>query len=130
MFGNQVSRGSHTNRLRHSTFIMLLSSLCAPLAGLIAYTVTVSAAPSVPTGPSLTVETSTSNVNVYGLDNLMITVTVVNTGEVALKLLNDPRGVLNPFPENTFTITDSSGSHPSFNGATVNHASGYTGNLR
>ena len=89
------------------------SSLCAALA-VLAASVVVDAA------PSLTVKTSTPNVEVGGLENLRVTTTVVNSGDETIKLLNDPRGVLNPFPENSFIITDTTGSRPSFNGAKVN----------
>ena len=90
------------------------------LFSLIAYGVAVSTLPVVSTVPSLTVKTSTSNVNIDGLKNLKVTATIVNTGGETLKLLNDPRGVLDPFPEDSFTITDPSGSGPAFNGASVN----------
>ena len=104
---------------------MFSSSICAPLTALIAYVVAVSAAPAISSSPSLTVKTSTSNDNVGGPENLKVTATIVNAGGEALKLLNDPRGVLNPFPEDTFLIIDPSGSHPSFIGATVNYKSGH-----
>lgn len=97
----------------------MFSSLTTSLIALAAYGVAVSAA------PSLVVKTWTPNSNADGLKNLKVTTTIVNTGGETLRLLNDPRGVLDPFPEDTFTITDSSGSHPSFRGAKVNCASGY-----
>ena len=103
---------------------MFSSSFYAPIAVFVAYTVAISAAPAISTTPSLTVKTSTSNVNIDGSKNLKVTATVVNTGEGTLKLLNDPRSVLNPFPEDTFTITDSSGSRLSFTGSAVNHVPG------
>lgn len=96
---------------------MLSPSLLTPLIVLIASTVVVSAA------PCLTVKTSTPNIEVNGLENLRVTTTVINTGGETLKLLNDPRGVLNSFPENTFSITDPTGSRPLFNGAKVNYRS-------
>ena len=70
--------------------------------------------------PSLTVKASTPNVNVDGLEKLKVTTIVTNTGDETLKLLNDPRGVLDSFPENSFHITDAAGSRPSFNGGKVN----------
>ena len=97
---------------------MFFSSLRGSLVALLVSAVAVSAA------PGLTVKVSTPNANVDGLENLKITTTVTNTGDKTLKLLNDPRGVLNTFPENTFIVTDATGSRPSFNGAKVNHASG------
>jgi len=93
---------------------MFCHFLRTPLIVLVASTVAVSAA------PGLTVKTSTPNIKVDGLENLKVTTTVVNTGDETLKLLNDPRGVLNTFPENTFSITDAAGSRPLFNGAKVN----------
>jgi len=50
--------------------------------------------------PRLTVETSIPNVNVNvnRLEELKITTTITNTGDETLKLLNDPCGVLDPFP--------------------------------
>ena len=98
---------------------MFSSSVCGSLVLLLVSAVTVSAA------PGLTVKTSTPNPNVDGLGNLKVTTTVTNTGDKTLKLLNDPRGVLNTFPENTFIVTDTTGSRPSFNGAKVDDASGY-----
>ena len=107
---------------------MLSSSLRTPLVFLVTYTVAVSAVPAVSSSPSLTVETSTSNVDADGLKDLKATSTIVNTGGETLKLLNDPRGVLGFFPEDASTITDPSGSHPWFDGATVNHMSGHVVN--
>ena len=97
---------------------MLSSSLRDFFIALVVSAVAVSAA------PGLTVKASTSSVNVDGLENLKVTTSVTNTGDEALKLLNDPRGVLNIFPEDTFTVTDASGSRPSFNGAKVIHPPG------
>ena len=96
----------------------MLSSLRAALVVLIASAVAGDAA------PGLTIKTSAPNAEVHGLQNLKVTVTILNTGDETLKLLNDPRGVLDSFPENSFTITNGAGSHPSFNGAKVSHLSG------
>lgn len=60
--------------------------------------------------PSLTVKTSTSSVDVDRLEDLKVTTTITNTGDVTLKLLNDPRGALSSFPGKTFTVTDANGS--------------------
>ena len=109
---------------------MLSRSFCAPLALIVGYAVAVSIVPAVPTTPGLTVKTSTSNINIDGVKNLKVTVTIVNTGRETLKLLNDPHGVLDPFPEDSFNITNPSGSGPSFNGVTVSRVSGYMMNLR
>ena len=107
-----------------TTFItMFSSSLRASLVALVASAIVVSAA------PGLTVKTSTPNLKVDGLENLKVTTTVTNSGDETLKLLNDPRGVLNPFPENSFSITDTAGSRPSFNGAKVSCASCHLTNM-
>ena len=107
---------------------MFLSSLRPPLVALVAHVAAVSSAPSV--APRLTVKTSTPDLNIDGLENLNVTATVVNTGGVSLKLLNDPRGVLDPFPEDSFTFTNPSDSSPSFVGAKVNQKSRYMIDLR
>ena len=96
---------------------MFCSSLGASLVALVASAAAVSAA------PGLTLKTSTPNVDIDGLENLKVTTIITNTGDETLKLLNDPRGVLDSFPENSFTITDASGSSPSFNGAKVDYPS-------
>ena len=103
---------------------MFSSSLCASFVAPIASAATVSAT------PSLILKTSTPDINVGGLENLKVTTTVTNTGEGTLKLLNDPRGVLNTFPENTFNIANLAGSRPSFHGAKVNHPSSYSTKTR
>jgi len=83
---------------------------------------------SVSAAPGLTLKTSTPSVNVDGLENLKVTTTITNTGDGTLKLLNDPRGVLDSFPGDSFTITDPAGSGPSFNGARVDHLPSYLAN--
>ena len=98
-----------------TTFLTMLPSFRAPFVILVASAVAASAA------PGLTLKSSTPNANVNGLENLKVTTTVTNTGDGTLKLLNDPRGVLNTFPENTFTVTNPSGSNPLFTGAKVSH---------
>ena len=105
-------------------------TLCVPFAFLIALVAAVSAAPAISTTPSLSVRTSTSNVSVDGLENLKITATIVNTGDETIKLLNNPRGVLNSWPENSFTITGFSGSSPPFSGGLVSRVSSCRVNLR
>ena len=97
--------------------ITMPSSLRAVLAVLVASTIAAGAA------PSLTVKTSAPNIEVDGSQNLKVTVTIINTGDEALKLLNDPRGVLSSFSEDSFIVTNANGTHPSFGGASVNHPS-------
>ena len=101
----------------------MLSSLRATLVVLITSAVAANAA------PSLTVKSSTPNVEITGLQNLKVAVTVFNTGDETMKLLNGPRGVLDSFPEHSFTITNAAGSRPSFSGAKVNHPSGCLANV-
>lgn len=104
---------------------MLPSSLSAHLVVLVAYVAAVPAVPAVSNAPSLTVKTWASNTNVDGVEPLEVTMAIANTGGETLGLLNDPRGVMDPFPKNTFTITDPPGSRPSFSGVKVNPTSGY-----
>lgn len=99
-----------------TTFIAMFSSTLRPsLVALVASAVAVYGA------PGLSVKASVPNAQVQGLEYLKVTTTITNTGDETLKLLNDPRGVLNSFPENTFSITDGTGSRPSFNGARASH---------
>lgn len=104
---------------------MFSSSFRSLLVALVTYAAVVSAAPAVSTAPSLTVKTSGPDVNVDGLNSLKVITTITNTGDETLKLLNDPRGVLSPFPENAFAVTDPSGSRLPFGDAPVNHAFDY-----
>ena len=108
---------------------MLLSSIRAPLVVLVACVTVVFSTPSVSALPSLIVKT-TPDLDFDGVGNPKVTTTIVNTGGETLKLFNDPRGVLDPFPENSFTFTAPSGSLPSFKGARVNHISCYVVDLR
>lgn len=103
---------------------MLSFSLRASLIALVASATAAAAA------PSLTLKSSPSHLKVDGVTNLKVTTTVTNVGDETLKLLRDPRGILNPFPENTFSITGATGSHPLFKGAVVNHASGHLTRMR
>ena len=103
---------------------MFPSFLRPPFVTFVTYAIAISPASAISEALGLTVKTSTSNANVDGLENLKVIATVVNTGGETLKLLNDPRSVLNPFPENTFTITNPSGSGPVFDGPKVNRVPG------
>ncbi|KIM27479.1 hypothetical protein M408DRAFT_24421 [Serendipita vermifera MAFF 305830] len=60
--------------------------------------------------------------NVRGGDNLSVVTTVTNTGDETLKLYKDPRSVLSPFPENTFSIYSETGASPDFVGARAKYA--------
>ncbi|TFK41948.1 deuterolysin M35 metalloprotease [Crucibulum laeve] len=53
---------------------------------------------------------------VAGVENLKVVTTVTNTGDETLKILNDPRSALSKLPANKFSITDTKGAHPKFNG--------------
>lgn len=112
LFGSKASL-AFVSPTTSIALITMISSLYAPLVALVASAVYVSAA------PGLTVKISTPNINVDGLANLKVTTTVTNAGDETLKLLNDPRGVLRTFPENSFSITNPTGSGPSFIGAKV-----------
>ena len=96
---------------------MFSSSLLTSLIALVVSAAAVSAA------PSLTVTALIPDVDVDGLANLKVTTTVVNTGNETVKLLNDPRGVLDNFPEHSFYIANATGFSPSFIGGMVNRAS-------
>ena len=109
---------------------MFSSFLRAPLTALVTYVAAVSAIPAISSAPSLTVKTSIADLNFDGLKSLEVTATIVNTGEKTIQLLNDPRGVLDPFPEDSFTIIDPSGSRLPFIGARVSHTSVYVVILR
>ncbi|KAG8737889.1 hypothetical protein FRC11_001796, partial [Ceratobasidium sp. 423] len=63
----------------------------------------VSAAP----GLALDVAAPSSSVDV---DGLIVKATLKNTGDVTLKLLNDPRSVLSKAKTNTFSISSASGT--------------------
>lgn len=101
---------------------MLSSPLRASFVALVASVIRVSAT------PSLTIKASTPHTDVDGLENLKVITTIINTGDETLKLINDPRGVLDPFPEDSFIITNTAGSRPLFDGAMVNYASSYPNN--
>ena len=92
----------------------MLSSFRAALVVLVAFAAAAGSA------PSLSVMTSVPNVEVNGLRNLKVVATVFNTGDESLKLLKDPHGVLDSFPEDSFIITGVAGVHPLFSGARVN----------
>ena len=100
-----------------------------PSSPRVALVVLAASALAVNATPSLAVKTSAPNVEVDGLQNLEVTVTVSNTGSETLKLLNDPRGVLSSFPEHSFNIANANGSRPSFNGAKVTHPCGRPANV-
>jgi peptidyl-Lys metalloendopeptidase len=59
--------------------------------------------------------------SVSSVKYLQIVATVVNTGSVELKLLNDPRTVLDPLETDTFYITDAAGNAPMFVGTLVKY---------
>ena len=113
------------NNLNISVILMFSSSLLVPLVTLVTYAAVFSAIPAVSAAPSLTVKTSAPDVDIDGLNSLKVITTVANTGEETLKLLNDPHGVLSPFPGDAFTITDPSGSRLAFSGAPVSHVPDY-----
>jgi peptidyl-Lys metalloendopeptidase len=91
---------------------MFSSSLRSTLVTLVLAAVAVSAT------PGLTLTLSGAD-KVDGVNNLKITATVKNTGDETLKLLNDPRGVLNKLPTEAFQIISESGESPTFTGVKV-----------
>ena len=107
-------QGSCSRPVALTPHITMLSSLRAALVALVASAVAANAA------PGLSVMTSVPNVEVNGLRNLKVVVTVFNTGDEPLKLLKDPHGVLDSFPAESFTITSAAGVRPLFSGAAVN----------
>jgi peptidyl-Lys metalloendopeptidase len=52
--------------------------------------------------------------SIEGVENLILRVTVSNTGAAPLKLLNEPNGPLSTMPTNTFWITHENGFKPAF----------------
>ncbi|KAI0646097.1 Metalloprotease [Trametes meyenii] len=58
---------------------------------------------------------------VSDVDNLRVTATVTNTGDVPLKLLNDPYSPLSDLPTDIFTITNPHGTNPDFVGIEVKY---------
>jgi len=58
---------------------------------------------------------------VDGVQNLKVITTLINTGTDQLKLLNDPRTVLDKSPTHTFTITNADGTSPTFKGIMVKY---------
>ncbi|KAJ6533465.1 peptidyl-Lys metalloendopeptidase [Mycena sp. CBHHK59/15] len=93
---------------------MFSTSVRSALAALVLVAVAVSADP----GLSLSISGPS---DVTSVSSLQVTATLVNTGDVELKLLNDPRTVLHTFETDTFTITDSTGASPAFTGAFVKY---------
>jgi peptidyl-Lys metalloendopeptidase len=75
----------------------------------------VASAISVAAAPSLSLKISGPSA-VDGIQNLKLVAIVTNTGTETLKLLNDPRGVLNQSPTHSFTITNVNGTSPAFKG--------------
>jgi len=82
--------------------------------------VVVSAVPAITIDVDLTVTLSLPGSDGDGSENMKVITTVANTGDKTLKLLKDPRGILDSFPEDSFTVTDAAGSRPPFIGAKVN----------
>jgi len=80
----------------------------------------VASALAVSAAPSLSLKLSTPSA-VNGVENLKVLITLTNDGDQTLKILNDPRGSLNSFPANTFSVTHSTGASPAFVGAKVKY---------
>ncbi|CAE6463617.1 unnamed protein product [Rhizoctonia solani] len=69
--------------------------------------------------PGLALEVAAPS-SVVDVDGLTVTATLKNTGDVTLKLLNDPRSVLSKVNTNTFSISSTSGT-PKFTGLRVKY---------
>ncbi|KAJ6514644.1 peptidyl-Lys metalloendopeptidase [Mycena vulgaris] len=93
---------------------MFSSSVRAALATLVL------AAAAVTADPGLSLSLS-GPASVSSVGSLQVVATLVNTGSVELKLLNDPRTVLHTFETDTFAIADAAGNSPSFKGALVKY---------
>ncbi|KAJ7169355.1 peptidyl-Lys metalloendopeptidase [Mycena crocata] len=92
----------------------MFSSVRSALLSLVLAAVAVSASPAL--SLSLSGPASVSSVS-----GLQLTATLVNTGSVELKLLNDPRTILHTFETDSFTITDAAGKSPDFTGIRVKY---------
>ncbi|KAF7310185.1 Peptidyl-Lys metalloendopeptidase [Mycena indigotica] len=57
-----------------------------------------------------------------GVGALRVTARLVNTGDVELRLLNDPRTILNKIETNSFFIADGAGRSPTFTGTFVKYS--------
>ncbi|CEL59951.1 peptidyl-Lys metalloendopeptidase [Rhizoctonia solani AG-1 IB] len=69
--------------------------------------------------PSLVLDIDAPS-SVVDVDGLTVKATLKNTGDVTLKLLNDPRSVLSKVNTNTFSISSASGT-PKFTGLRVKY---------
>jgi len=58
---------------------------------------------------------------VDGVQNFKVVATITNTGDQALKLLNDPRGPLDKMPTDTFAIQNDADEEPDFVGIRVKY---------
>ncbi|PFH45487.1 hypothetical protein AMATHDRAFT_71656 [Amanita thiersii Skay4041] len=71
--------------------------------------------------PRLSVEVSGPS-SAPGVETMHVTTTITNTGDVSLKLLNEPNGPLTDIPTNTFDIMGIDGHAPEFIGIQVKYA--------
>ncbi|TFK98814.1 hypothetical protein BDV98DRAFT_657759 [Pterulicium gracile] len=85
------------------------------VAAALAFASTVAAAP----GLRISVSAPAS---VNGVQDLKLSTTLTNTGDEILRVLNDPESILDDLDTDTFSITSSSGSHPSFTGAVTKYS--------
>ncbi|KAF9265889.1 peptidyl-Lys metalloendopeptidase [Marasmius fiardii PR-910] len=93
------------------------STLRSTLVGLCLSAISASAAP----GLSLSVA-STSGFNSFaGVENFKVSTSLVNSGDEPLKLLKDPRTILDPLPTDSFAINNAEGASPAFIGAHVKY---------
>ncbi|EKM83973.1 hypothetical protein AGABI1DRAFT_110574 [Agaricus bisporus var. burnettii JB137-S8] len=89
--------------LAHFHLITLLSSAISAIAS-----------------PSLTLEV-TGPSRIYDVDSLQVTAILTNSGNETVRILKDPRGILSEHPANKFSIFNTEGSQPSFDGIEVKY---------
>lgn len=86
--------------------------MLATIAGLSLLATSALAAPSL----SLSL---TSPASILDVEGLQVEVTLANSGDESLKLLNDPRSLLNQLETDSFKIIGADGTAPEFTGAVV-----------
>lgn len=58
---------------------------------------------------------------IYDVDSLQVTAILTNSGNETVRILKDPRGILSEHPANKFSIFNTEGSQPSFDGIEVKY---------
>ena len=83
--------------------------------------IALAAATAVSAAPGLSLKVTGPNA-VDGVQNLKVVATLTNPGDETLRILNDPRTVLDTLPTSTFTITNNDGASPGFIGVQVKYS--------